>query len=71
MTEALSSVLASGYEVMELNRVEALVDPRNEASLRLLLKLGFTREGVLREYEYEKGAFIDLVMMSLLRREWR
>ena len=71
MAEALSAALAYGYETMGLNRVEALVDPRNEASLGLLRKLGFVREGVLREYEYEKGAFIDLIMMSLLRKEWR
>jgi ribosomal-protein-alanine N-acetyltransferase len=71
MTEALSKVLEYGFDMMALNRVEALVDPRNEASLRLLLKLGFTQEGTLREYEYEKGAFVDLIMMSLLRREWR
>jgi ribosomal-protein-alanine N-acetyltransferase len=70
MTEALSKVLEYGFNMMALNRVEALVDPRNEASFKLLLKLGFSREGVLREYEYEKGAFIDLLMMSLLRREW-
>jgi ribosomal-protein-alanine N-acetyltransferase len=71
MTEALAAVLEYGFEGMGLNRVEALVDPRNEASLGLLLRLGFVQEGVLREYEYERGAFIDLIMMSLLRREWR
>jgi ribosomal-protein-alanine N-acetyltransferase len=71
MTEALTVVLDYGFDYMSLNRVEALVDPRNDASLGFLLKLGFVREGLLREYEYEKGAFVDLVMMSLLRGEWR
>jgi ribosomal-protein-alanine N-acetyltransferase len=71
MTEALTAVLDYGFGSLDLNRIEALVDPRNAASAGLLDKVGFTREGVLREYEYEKGAFIDLIMMSLLRREWR
>ena len=70
MTEAMTAVLDYGFASMGLNRVEALVDPRNAASDGLLAKLGFTREGVLREYEYERGAFVDLYMASLLRREW-
>ena len=70
MAEALTQVLDHGFQALELNRVEALVDPRNEASFKLLQRLGFDAEGVLREYEYEKEAFIDLVMMSLLRRQW-
>jgi ribosomal-protein-alanine N-acetyltransferase len=71
MTEALAAVLEYGFASMGLNRIEALVDPRNVASVGLLRKLGFVREGVLRDYEYEKGSFIDLIMMSLSRREWR
>jgi ribosomal-protein-alanine N-acetyltransferase len=71
MTEALTAVLDYGFASMGLNRIEALVDPRNTASAGLLDKLGFTREGLLREYECERGAFVDLYMVSLLRREWR
>jgi ribosomal-protein-alanine N-acetyltransferase len=71
MSEALTAVLGYGFGSMGLNRIEALVDPRNAGSAGLLHKLGFADEGVLREYEYERGAFIDLITMSLLRREWR
>jgi ribosomal-protein-alanine N-acetyltransferase len=46
------------------------VDPRNTASLALLKKLGFKKEGLFREYEHEKGEFIDLAMLALLRSEW-
>jgi RimJ/RimL family protein N-acetyltransferase len=35
-----------------------------------LKKLGFKEEGVFREYEHEKGEFIDLAMLALLRSEW-
>jgi ribosomal-protein-alanine N-acetyltransferase len=70
MTEAMTAVLDYGFASMDLNRVEALVDPRNAASVGLLRKLGFAQEGLLRDYEFERGAFIDLYMLSLLRREW-
>jgi ribosomal-protein-alanine N-acetyltransferase len=70
MTETLSQVMRYGFLEMGLNRIEALVDPRNTASLELLKKLGFKAEGVFREYEHEKGKFIDLAMLSLLRSEW-
>lgn len=70
MGEALRAVVGYGLEAMALNRIEALVDTRNTASCRLAEKVGFIREGVLREYEYENGAFVDLAMYSLLRRDW-
>ena len=71
MTEAMTAVLDYGFVSMDLNRVEALVDPRNAASVGLLDKLGFIREGLLREYEFERGAYVNLYMVSLLRREWQ
>ena len=58
------------YDTMDLNRVQAHVDPRNTASFKLLEKQGFQREGVLRNYEYERGDYVDLIMLSILRREW-
>ncbi|MBN1401040.1 MAG: GNAT family N-acetyltransferase [Anaerolineae bacterium] len=70
MSEALGVVLAHGFESLGLNRIEAVVDPRNATSLGLLHKLGFSKEGLLREYERERSGFADLLMLSLLRREW-
>ncbi len=69
-TEALTQVVTYGFAEMGLNRIEALVDPRNTASLRVLEKLHFGTDGILREYEIEDGAPIDLAMLSLLKREW-
>jgi ribosomal-protein-alanine N-acetyltransferase len=70
MSEALAEVLRHGFAVMDLNRVEALVDPRNPQSIRVLEKQGFKREGLLRDYEIEYGVPVDVIMLSLLRREW-
>lgn len=72
MTEAMTAVLDYGFDVMDLNRVQILAMPRNERSLRLAERLGFVREGVLREHGHdETGALVDDVVLSLLRREWK
>jgi [ribosomal protein S5]-alanine N-acetyltransferase len=70
MREALAATLDYGFSVKCLHRVEALVDPRNSACLRLLERSGFQREGTLREYEFERDTFIDLVLLAVLQREW-
>jgi ribosomal-protein-alanine N-acetyltransferase len=71
MTEALDAIIAFGFSECGLNRIQALVMPGNEASERLLEKLGFQSEGVLREYENwgEKG-YVDLAILSLLRDDY-
>lgn len=72
MTEALTAILDYGFDVMGLNRVQVLAMPRNARSLRLAERLGFVREGVLREHGHdESGALVDDVVLSLLRREWK
>ncbi len=70
MSEALLAVLDFMYKNVNINRVEALVDPRNPASYKLLEKHGFKQEGILRDYEFERGDYVDLIMLSILRREW-
>lgn len=70
MTEAMRAAVAYGFTTMGLHRIEVLVDPVNSASLRLAERLGFHREGVLRENTYFRGRFIDDVIFSLLRQEW-
>jgi RimJ/RimL family protein N-acetyltransferase len=51
------------------NRVQATTDIENVAEHRSLEKAGFTREGVLRGFQYRRGAWHDLVMFSKLRGE--
>lgn len=70
MTEALQKVILFGFKEMNLNRIEALVYPDNFASLELLKKVGFKQEGLLREYAFFKGGFRDLIMLSLLKKDY-
>ena len=70
MPEALQVLMRYGFEEMDLNRVEATTHTENQRSQRVLAKLGFQREGVLREYYCCDGIYNDQVQYSLLRREW-
>ncbi|MHB0863838.1 GNAT family N-acetyltransferase [Paenibacillus sp. SEL3] len=69
MTEAMKVVVNYGFQLPKVHRIEAFIDPDNEGSKRLLLKSGFTKEGHLRDYFYEKGQFVDAVIFGYLREE--
>ncbi|MBD8499557.1 GNAT family N-acetyltransferase [Paenibacillus arenosi] len=66
-TEAIQSLLNYGFSTLELNRIEAKVEPENVNSAKVLQKLNFTFEGTLRQYEKINGIFNDLTMYSKLR----
>lgn len=70
MTEALRAVLGFGFAQMSLNRIEADVAVENTASIKLLRKLGFRKEGLQREQFFEDGLYHDLLLFGLLRREY-
>jgi len=70
MHEALSAVIDYAFSALGLRRLEADVDPRNEASLRALERLGFHREGLLRERWQVGEEISDSVLLGLLAAEW-
>lgn len=65
-TELAARVVDFALGTAGLHRVEALVDPRNAPSMRLLEKLGFRREGLLRQRFWKGGEALDDVMYSRL-----
>jgi [ribosomal protein S5]-alanine N-acetyltransferase len=69
--EAVAALLDWGFGHLELNRVEADIDPRNAASARALERLGFTREGHLRERWIVAGEKSDSLIYGLLADEWK
>ena len=68
--EATRLVVEHAFGVMALRRLEADVDPRNLASLRLLDRLGFAREGLLRERWQVDGGTQDSLICGLLERDY-
>ncbi|QJD82784.1 GNAT family N-acetyltransferase [Cohnella herbarum] len=69
MKEAIDTVMKYGFEVLELNRIEALIHSGNTSSQKVLEKTGFKEEGLLKEYFYEKKRFIDAVIFSKLKKD--
>ena len=70
-TDALRALLAFAFDALRLHRLEADVDPRNAASIRVLERLGFRYEGCLRERWHLSGELQDAALYGLLAREWR
>jgi ribosomal-protein-alanine N-acetyltransferase len=70
MTEALKTVLEFGFGEMKLNRVEALIADYNIASIKLVEKFGFKKEGILRGHYFVDGVAEDSVIFGLLKSEY-
>jgi RimJ/RimL family protein N-acetyltransferase len=70
MHEALTALIDHGFGALALNRIEADIDPRNQASARTLRRLGFVQEGLLRERWIVAGEVSDSALWGLLRRDW-
>lgn len=70
ITEAISAILDFGFAELGVNRIEAEVMPGNAASEQVLKKLGFTHEGLLRQWMLWGGKYNDINMYALLKADW-
>ncbi len=69
--EAVREVLTKAFDAYpQLGKIRAHTNAENAASMRVLEKLGFSREGVLRSNQFVKGQFSDEAVFGLLREEW-
>lgn len=69
--EAVAAILDYGFETLDLHRIEAELDPRNDRSARVLERHGFVREGLLRERCIVGDEISDSLIMGLLRSDYR
>lgn len=67
LAEAMAALLEHAFTAMDLNRIEADIDPRNSASEKLLLRMGFRQEGYMRERWIVNGEICDTAFYGLLR----
>lgn len=67
MTAAVRAVVTFAFDNLHLNRVEAACLPHNAASIRLLEKVGFQREGYARKYLCIDGRWQDHLLYGLVR----
>jgi RimJ/RimL family protein N-acetyltransferase len=71
MHEALQALLRYAFQTLDLNRLEADIDPRNLASANTLERLGFLKEGHLRERWIVSNEISDTDLYGLLNRDWQ
>ncbi len=70
MTRACRALVDYAFAKLQLNRVEIRCATGNLRSQAIPERLGFTREGTLREGEWLYDHFVDLIVYSMLAREW-
>ncbi len=70
VSEALEQILRFGFQDLELMRIDAEIRPGNIPSEQVLLKYGFTHEGLLRQWVLWNGEYQDMNMYALLAEEW-
>jgi ribosomal-protein-alanine N-acetyltransferase len=71
MLEALTVLIAHAFTVRGVRRLEAEANSLNTASCRLLDRLGFVSEGLMRQRYRVKGAIYDTRVFGLLGDEWK
>jgi ribosomal-protein-alanine N-acetyltransferase len=68
VSEALKKVVEYGFNEMKLHSIEAILDPENKGSEKVLLKNGFVKEAHLIENEYYEGRFLNTMIYSILNK---
>ncbi|PTT08192.1 N-acetyltransferase [Flavobacterium sp. HMWF030] len=66
--EAVNRLITYGFNDLKLHSIEAVIDPENFASEKVLQKCGFVKEAHFKESEFYEGRFLDNVVYSLLNR---
>lgn len=69
-TDAIRTLLKTAFDEMNLHRVYLRVDADNARGIRCYEKVGFQREGILREITFREGRYVDQHLMSILRSEF-
>ncbi len=71
ITSACQWLVGKAFEDLELYRLELKIAEQNKGSIRTASKLGFKKEGILRSALYRNGVRKDLLLYSLLKKEWK
>lgn len=71
VTASCKTLISYGFAAMRLNKVEVRFALQNDKSAQIPIKLGFTKEGVLRQSAKLHGQYVDMVVMGMLRKDWK
>lgn len=67
-TEASGKIVDFGFKELQLNKIFALIDPRNTGSQKVVEKLGFEKEGLLKQNDFAKGKYFDIIYYALFNK---
>ena len=70
VTEAMQAALDYAFGPLNLNRIEADIDPRNDASAKVLQRMGFKEEGYMRVRWIVKEEVCDTIYFGLIKSDW-
>ena len=69
-SDAMKLLFDYAFSVSALNRMQAFIDVRNVRTIKSVEGIGFVKEGVLRDYEIDRGECIDDAVYALTRLDW-
>jgi RimJ/RimL family protein N-acetyltransferase len=70
-TEAIAIIVDYLFLAKQIVRIQVTTEVRNKASVKVLEKNGFKREGTIRKMEFVRGQWRDEYLYSILREEWK
>lgn len=70
-SEATKLMLQYGFKHLKLHRIELIVLDFNKRAQHLYQKLGFVKEGIQREARLVDGKWHDVILMRMLRKDWK
>jgi RimJ/RimL family protein N-acetyltransferase len=70
-TDALATIIKHGFDTLNLNRISLRVFENNPRAIRSYEKAGLVNEGRLRQGHFQNGKYEDVLLMSILRSEWK
>ncbi len=70
-TEAVKIIVDYLFLSKETGRIQAVTDVRNAVSQKVLEKAGFKREGIMRNFEFVRGEWVNSCLYSIIREEWK
>jgi ribosomal-protein-alanine N-acetyltransferase len=65
-TDAARTLIEFGFKELQLHRISAAIGPDNHASVAVVTRLGFHREGIIRDHVFSNGVWRDSILFSLL-----
>ncbi len=71
MSEAIVSIIKYGFNNMNLERIEAFVSPKNKPSIKLLKRMRFKKEGLLKHHYFDNNRMDDSIVFALLKSEYK